>query len=95
MSRVGNGAGPANGKNNNGKAPAPAPTPRCPRRIVLLADDAQSEAAEVLLEMCGDEISGNRLHTEVQRLAGDHRGKVIAAEWLNSLGWTRFLWCRK
>jgi hypothetical protein len=49
----------------------------------------------VLLEYQGSEVSGKRLHADVQRLAAEHRGHFVAAEWLGSLGWTRFLWCRR
>ncbi len=67
---------------------------RCPRRVVLLHDGEDSEVERVLIEYHGAEISGKRLHADVQRLAGEHRGHYIAAEWLGPLGWTRFLWCR-
>ncbi len=92
MSRIGNGVGHANGNNKSPSSPSSA---RCPRRVVLLADGEQSDVGEVLLEMPGEEVSGKRLHAEVQRLAREHVGATIAAEWLSPLGWTRFLWCRK
>jgi hypothetical protein len=69
-------------------------SPRMPRRVVLLATDQQSVAAEVLAEYQGSDVSGNRLHGDVQRLAAEHPGGWVAAEWLGPLGWTRFLWCR-
>jgi hypothetical protein len=72
-----------------------ASTPRAPRRVVLLADGEHSDAAGVLTEYQGADVSGNRLHADVQRLAGEHPGRWVAAEWLGPLGWTRFLWCRK
>jgi hypothetical protein len=90
-----NGLGHSNGKNGNGRLPASSGTRRCARRIVLLRQGQQSEVAEVLLELRGEEISGKRLHAEVQRLAQQHVGEFIAAEWAGPLGWTRFLWCRK
>ncbi len=68
---------------------------RLPRRLVLLAGEDDSEAAKVLREYQGQDISGVKLHTDLQTLAQEHQGKMVAAEWLGSLGWTRFLWCRK
>ena len=70
-------------------------TPRCPRRVVLLRDGEESEAERVLQEYHGAEVSGKRLHGDVQRLADAHRGRCVAAEWLGPLGWTRYLWCRR
>jgi hypothetical protein len=49
----------------------------------------------VLLELHDEEVSGKRLHAEVQRLAQERAGELIAAEWAGPLGWTRFLWCQK
>jgi len=63
--------------------------------VVLLSADEKSAASEILLEMQGEDVSGKRLHAEVQRLASAHPGVLVAAEWLGPLGWTRFLWCRK
>lgn len=73
---------------------AASSTPRCPRRVVLLCDGEDSETERVLQEYHGADVSGKRLHTDVQRLADVHRGRCVAAEWLGPLGWTRFLWCR-
>ena len=70
-------------------------TPRAPRRIVVLTGEKDSEAAEVLREYTGEEVSGNRLHEDLQRFAAERRGEYVAAEWQGPLGWTRFLWCRK
>jgi hypothetical protein len=70
-------------------------SPRCPRRIVLLREGEDSESERVLLEYQGSEVSGKRLHADVQRLADEYRGRLVAAEWLGPLGWTRFLWCRR
>ena len=70
-------------------------SPRVPRRIVLLAGAEDSEVAQVLREYSGAEVSGKRLHADLQRFAAEHRGRQVAAEWLGTLGWTRFLWCRK
>ena len=82
---------------NNG-SPARTATPseaRCPRRLVLLVAGEDSEVAEVLAEYKGAEVSGNRLHADLQRLASGRPGRCVAAEWLVPLGWTRFLWCKK
>lgn len=79
--------------NGNG-TPAKA-TPRCPRRVVLLRDGEDSEVDQILQEYQHTEVSGNRLHADVQRLAAEHPGLYVAAEWLGPLGWTRFLWCRR
>jgi hypothetical protein len=84
-----------NGSNGTGKHDVPGASTRRPRRIVLLSADEHSEVHRVLLEMNADEVSGRRLHAEVQRLAQEHSGTIVAAEWLSALGWTRFLWCRK
>jgi hypothetical protein len=70
-------------------------TERVPRRVVLLVNDEQSVPAEVLAEYSGPEVSGNRLHGDVQRLAAEHPGGWVAAEWLGPRGWTRFLWCKR
>jgi hypothetical protein len=70
-------------------------SPRCPRRVVLLESGEESEVAEVLAEYKGADVSGRRLHADVQRLAGQHLGRCVAAEWLGPRGWTRFVWCRK
>jgi hypothetical protein len=75
--------------------PANTGSPRLPRRIVLLADGEDSAVAEVLREYSGAEVSGKRIHADLQRFAAEHRGRQVAAEWLGTLGWTRFLWCRK
>jgi hypothetical protein len=76
----------ANGK--NGKST------RVPRRLVLLETDEQSGPREVLVEYHGAEISGKRIHGDIRRLASEHIGSWIAAEWLGPRGWTRFVWCR-
>jgi len=68
---------------------------RAPRRVVLLLADEMSEIGEVLLEMRDEEVSGQRLHSEIQKQAADHAGHWVAAEWQGNLGWTRFLWCKK
>jgi hypothetical protein len=49
----------------------------------------------VLAEYEGADVSGKRLHADLQRLADEHRGQCVAGEWRGPLGWTRFLWCRK
>jgi hypothetical protein len=81
---------------SNGSMANPAsPSARCPRRIVLLRAGEDSEVEQILAEYQGKEISGKLLHADVQRLAEEHRGHSVAAEWLGPLGWTRFLWCRR
>jgi hypothetical protein len=90
------------GVNGNGvnhhpitNGPPAATAPRVPRRLVLLTDGQHSEVASVLTEYHGAEISGKRLHEDVQRLAAEHPGTWVAAEWLGPRGWTRFLWCQR
>jgi hypothetical protein len=68
---------------------------RCPRRIVLLQEDEDSEVVEVLAEYRGAEVKGKRVHADLPRLAARHPGRWVAVEWLGKLGWARFLWCRK
>ena len=68
---------------------------RAPRRVVLLAGDERGEVAQVLAEYREAEVTGKRLHEELQKFAARHRGRFVAAEWEGPLGWTRFLWCRK
>jgi hypothetical protein len=81
---------------NNGSVPPPSSSgPRAPRRLVLLRGGEDSEVAEVLAEYQGADVSGKRLHADLQRQAAGHPGQYVAAEWLGKLGWTRFLWCRK
>jgi hypothetical protein len=70
-------------------------TERAPRRIVLLAGGERGEVRQVLAEYRGAEVTGRRVHEELQKLAAQHRGQYVAAEWQGPLGWTRFLWCRK
>src|SRR5262245_51576142 len=94
MALPGNGV-PQAGGNGSAARPASPSGPRCPRRLVLLASGEDSEALEVLAEYKGADVSGKRLHADLQRLAGAHPGRWVAAEWLGSLGWTRFLWCKK
>jgi hypothetical protein len=63
--------------------------------VVLLEADEQSGVVKVLLEYTPEQVSGGKLHADLQRLAGEHPGRCVAAEWLGPLGWTRFLWCRR
>ena len=79
----------------NGSVRSDSSSPRCPRRLVLLRDGEQSDVVQVLLEYHGADVSGKRLHADVQRLADENPGQYVAAEWLGALGWTRFLWCRQ
>jgi hypothetical protein len=76
-------------------SPSKSSEERVPRRIVLLQDEEKSAVEQVLVEYRGAEISGKRLHADLQKLAREHAGRLVAAEWLGPLGWTRFLWCRK
>jgi hypothetical protein len=92
MAGLANGSVPAG---SNGVASERASSPRCPRRLVLLADGEASAVAEVLAEYAEMEVSGKRLHADLQRLALAHLGRCLAAEWLGPRGWTRFLWCQK
>lgn len=66
---------------------------RAPRRIVLLAGDEHSAVARVLAEFTGNEERERGVHQQIQKLAQQQRGRWVAVEWLNPLGWTRFLWC--
>jgi hypothetical protein len=92
-----------NGSGTHRHAPARQPqqpppstgSPRVPRRLVLLAGAEDSDVAEVLREYSGAEVSGKRIHADLQRFAAQHPGRQVAVEWLGTLGWTRFLWCRK
>jgi hypothetical protein len=72
-----------------------ASSDRRPRRLVLLGDGEDSEVRQVLAEYPAGGVKGSQLHAELQRLAGEHPGVLVAAEWLGPLGWTRFLWCRR
>ena len=66
---------------NNGSVPSSS-APRAPRRLVLLRGDEDSEVAEVLAEYQGADVSGKRLHADLQRQAAAHPGHYVAAEWL-------------
>jgi hypothetical protein len=50
------------------------------RRVVLLNEDPNGPAEEVLAEHQAAEVSGNRLHADVQRLAEERPGRFVAAE---------------
>jgi hypothetical protein len=81
---------------SNGTGHPPAAKPRTqPRRLVLLTGDERSAVERVLAEYSGAEAPGKDVHAEIDRLAGEHSGRLVAAEWLGPLGWTRFLWCRE
>jgi hypothetical protein len=96
MSGEGNGSARPDGKRPpRAEPPSAQRSPRAPRRLVLLADGEYGEVERVLAEYQGAEVSGKRLHADIQRLAAEHPGRCVAAEWLGKLGWTRFLWCRK
>jgi hypothetical protein len=87
--------GPNANGNNISAGKREASTTRAPRRIVLLEAGEESGVAAVLAEYRGAEVSGNRVHDDVQRFAAEYSGRHVAVEWLGPLGWTRFLWCRK
>jgi hypothetical protein len=89
------GNGVISSHNNGATAPSSQKNQRAPRRLVLLEAEENSEVEQVLAEYQGAEISGKRLHTDLQNLAARNPGRCLAAEWLGPLGWTRFLWCRK
>ena len=50
--------------------PTSEPTVRAPRRVVLLAGDEQSEAAEVLHEYSGTQVGASRIHADLVRAGG-------------------------
>jgi hypothetical protein len=84
-----------NATNHGLAAPAAASGKNAPRRLVLLRGDESSEVERVLTEFTGSEGAGKDVHALIERVAGQHPGRRIAAEWLGPLGWSRFLWCRK
>jgi hypothetical protein len=90
-----NGNGVSSPRGVAAPAAPPSSSTRAPRRLVLLREGTESPVEQVLTEYTGPEVSGKRLHADLQRLANEHPGRYIAAEWLGNLGWTRFLWCRK
>ncbi len=63
-----------------------------PRRIVRLEGD---DVVEVLATFEGDRAVGSKIHAEVQRLAAERPGQMLALEWLGNLGWVRYLTCKK
>lgn len=71
-----------------------APAPRPPRRIVLLEGDEKSAVERVLSEHPPQEAAGSKMHAELRRVAAEHPGRVVALEWLDRTGWSRFMWCR-
>lgn len=69
---------------------------RAPRRIVLLAGDANDAAVEeVIRQYEGADVCGQRLHADLAELAAERPGRVLAGEWQAPTGWTRFIWCRR
>jgi hypothetical protein len=89
-----NGNGGSNGRAAANAAPAKG-AERRPRRLVLVTGEANGPVEKVLAEYQGADVSGNRLHAELQRLSDEYAGRFVAVEWLGPLGWTRFLWRRK
>ena len=76
--------------------PSDKPTQtRSPRRIVMLVEGENSDIETVLKEYAPPEPTGTRLHGDLQELAAENTGKMVAAEWHGPLGWTRFLWCKR
>ncbi len=80
--------------NGTGQAPTDKARPQ-PRRLVLLEGDEGSSVERVLVEYTGAEGPGQDVHADLDRVAAEHPGRLVAAEWLGPLGWTRFLWCRQ
>ncbi len=70
---------------------------RCARRLVLRsAKERESPAETILVEYHGKDIVGSRVHADSATLRyEEYPGRVVAAEWQGSLGWTRFLWCQE
>ena len=66
-----------------------------PRRIVRLKGDADSDVRQVLQAYEGAAIVGSKIHADVQRLAAQFSGEVIALEWLGNAGWVRYLTCKR
>lgn len=54
------------------------------RRLVLLAADGS--VARVLAEP-----PAAMVHQEIRRLAKENPGEMVAAEWLSTLGWQRWI----
>jgi hypothetical protein len=67
---------------------------RSKRLVLLTTADEQSAVRRVLVEYPAGGVKGSELHAALKRVAREHPGSMIAAEWLGSVGWTRFLWCR-
>jgi hypothetical protein len=85
------------GQSGNGRPPlgrTETDSDRRPRRLVLLNGTEDCEVRQVLAEYPAGAIKGSQVHAEVRRLAAEHPGVFVAAEWLGPIGWTRFVWCR-
>ncbi len=62
-----------------------------PRRIVLLALGSPPHAPpERILR---ESVPADRVREVLREESGRHPGRMVAAEWLGTLGWTRWLWC--
>jgi hypothetical protein len=72
-----------------------SPQDRAPRRLVLLTGDEQSEAAQVVAEYSGTGIGATKIHADLLRAAEEHPGQFAAVEWMSSIGWRRYLWCKR
>jgi len=76
--------------------PRSTKAPPAPRRIVLLkGDDNDADVQQVLGEYPGEQLAEFDVHQLLPQFAAENAGKVVAVEWQDSLGWQRFLWCRK
>jgi len=79
----------------HGVVPAPQETVSPPRRLVLLVEEGESPVEKVLMQYDGPRISGRQVFRDLVEQASSHPGRTVAAEWLDTLGWTRFLWCQQ
>ena len=83
------------GKSNSPVGPSMTKSARNPQRIVLLAGDEHSEVKSVLAAYPCADLEKVNVNAEVPKFAAEHPGKLVAVEWQDSLGWRRFLWCRR
>jgi hypothetical protein len=64
-------------------------------RLVLLTGDQASPLQQVLREYPAGGADPGQVGEDLNRLARDHPGQCLAAEWRGPGGWVRFLWCRR